>query len=56
MFYEVDRVVDYCTQGKVHRESVVHLRRKTTAPQPLRVLGENVDMEDNFPGVSIDSK
>jgi len=37
---------------------LVDFRRKTTAPRPLRVLGEDVDMEEEFRvlGVSIDNR
>ncbi|KAK9513184.1 hypothetical protein VZT92_026740 [Zoarces viviparus] len=37
---------------------VVDFRRKTTAPQPLRVLGEDVDMVEEYKylGVSINSR
>ena len=40
------------------REMVVDFRRKTTAPQPLRVLGEEVNMVEEYKylGVSIDNR
>ena len=40
------------------REMVVDFRRKTTAPQPLRVLGEDVELvkEYKYLGVSIDNR